>query len=200
VTSCRSGTDREGQQPLPRRADDVSERDRRLGRHRHLGRGRSAPAARLLLKGLTHGGPLPRGVLGGSPERPTRRQGSGGGTTATSSSTRAGQPSCRRHEELRLGPRPDKPIAAHRPLGAGTAGIPQLSWPSGGVYPDANVTDAGGRANEKGHRQTRLYALRRGVEADLIPTGRLRGVQGGIGCCDQRVDGSTAAGIDGHAE
>jgi hypothetical protein len=64
----QSGADGERQQPLLRRADDLTERDRRLGRYRHLGCDRLAAARRLLLVALTDGGPLPRGVLGRSPE------------------------------------------------------------------------------------------------------------------------------------
>jgi len=64
----QSGADGERQQPLLRRADDLTERDRRLGRYRHLGCDRSAAARKLLLVALTDGGPLPRGVLGRSPE------------------------------------------------------------------------------------------------------------------------------------
>src|SRR4051812_30459486 len=83
------GPDREGQQALAHVAGDLGEY------HAHrVGHGGLARVDLLVLVGLAHGGPLPRGVLGGSPDA-YREAGFRWGT-ATSSSTSSGTTSASR--------------------------------------------------------------------------------------------------------
>jgi hypothetical protein len=90
------GTHRQRQQALGGRLDDLGQRDGDLVRHDQ------ASLARLGVPGLVllaHGGPLPRGVLGGSPE--TYQTAGLRWGTATSRSTNRGTTSPGLDEDIR---------------------------------------------------------------------------------------------------
>jgi hypothetical protein len=63
VITSQTGPDREGQQTLPELTSQLTQRHTHRLRHDGLIR-----VDLLVLVVLAHGGPLPRGVLGGSPE------------------------------------------------------------------------------------------------------------------------------------
>ena len=179
------GPDRQGQQPLAQLTGQLAQ-----GHAHRVGHSGLARVDLGVLVGLAHGGPLPRGVLGGSPDA-YREAGFRRGT-ATSSSTSPGTTSTRARTAASLPARHHHP--GYSPAVPGRCGPGLIASASGvttssGQSPGARQAPAAPQARRRTRdapsaRRARalgepaLASPRRGIEQCRVPVPRRRGSAG----------------------